>query len=109
PIEADTHKRFAMPGEQGIPGYGEMALRIAVHGLFTVEGVLARQKDRVEKLGLLALQPTSDAAKKAQDMIAKTVDPESRINRFKLSKVEAARAAYIEQERAAGRIPVILG
>ena len=53
PIEADTHKRFAMPGEQGIPGYGEMALRIAVHVLL--------------------------------------------------------RAAYIEQERAAGRIPVILG
>lgn len=109
PIEAAAHKRFMMPGEKGIPHYLDMALKIAVHGLFTLEGALRRQSDRVDKLGLLSIDAKTDEAKKAQDIIRKALDPESRVNKLRQRKVESAREEYNATEKAIGRIPVILG
>ncbi len=109
PIEAETHRTFAMPAEGSYPDFVDDAIQIAVYGLFTTSGVLARQKERVEDLGLLDLKVTTEAAKKAQAKIAKSIDPESRINKLVLRKVEQATERYIESEKSQGRVPFILG
>jgi hypothetical protein len=109
PIEAEVHRRFGMPAEKSYPDFVGAATRIAVHGLFTTEGVLKRQRERVERLGLLDLQVKSEEAQKAQVLIDKVTDPTSRINHLRIKAVEQETERYIQFEKAQGRIPVILG
>ncbi len=108
-IEAEVHRRFGMPAEKSYPNFIGDATRIAVHGLFTTEGVLQRQRERIDRLGLLNKIVTTEAAEKAQKKIAEVTDPKSRINSMRIRTVEQETEKYIIEEKAKGRVPVILG
>lgn len=108
-VEASVHRNFAMPASGSYPDFVDRATQIAVHGLFTTEGVLRRQAERVAALNLLTLPVKSDAAKMAQENIAKYIDPDYRPNAAKINYVQRARDEYRRREVAAGRIPFILG
>lgn len=108
-IEVETHRRFGMPTEGSYPNFGDEAMMIAVYGLFTTEGVVARQRERVERLGLLDIEVTTEEAKKAQAKLADIIDIDSKLNSIRVRAVEKATNEYIKAEKAAGRVPAILG
>lgn len=108
-IEANVQWRFAMPAAQSYPNYVGVAKRIAAHGLFTIDGVLAQQRDRVNGLNLLELKATTDAAKKAQTTLAMAIDPTSRLNKLRQTQVEKETECIITEAKANGSVPFILG
>jgi hypothetical protein len=57
---------FAMPGMQGIPNYGRLALTIAMGGVFDGLTVLNAQKQTIDKSGLLTVTPKTERGKKDQ-------------------------------------------
>lgn len=109
PIETSTHAHFSMPGEKSYPEFTGEAIKIAVNGLFTLQGVIKRQAERVQSLGLLSKTVRAETAKKAQAKLAQLIDPDSRINRIKQNIVDKATEEYISSEKIQGRVPFILG
>lgn len=111
PIIADTWLHFAMPGKEGIENYDQHARNLAVHGIFSLAMMRQQQAQSANALGLLTQTPKTEAAQKAQHRIAQVIDINSRLNRMMYSKsgVEKATDDYIAQEKAQGRVPVILG
>lgn len=108
-VEASVQRYFGMPAEKSYPNFLDEALMLAATGLFTVEGVAKRQRERVEALGILNVTPKSDKAKKAQALIARLNDSEGAAIRKKKKIISEIQDKYIKDEQSAGRVPFILG
>ncbi len=109
PIIARTWKGFDMPGKEGIEDYEGHALQLAVHGVFTFGMVRKQQREAAEDLGLLDIPVKTPEAQRAQEQIAQVIDMESRLNRILQKKIDNTQEKYVAEEKAAGRVPVILG
>lgn len=108
--EAYLQANFAMPAHGSYADFEADALMNAVCGMFTNEMVMKRQAERIQKLGLLDLDAGTDQAKIAQEALANHIDIEkNRLYRFVTNTVEKARQEYIDREKAAGRVPFLLG
>ncbi len=99
---------FSMPGARGIPNFGEHAFTISIAGIFDLESIARSQQLIVEKTGVIAHSPKTEAGKPAvQDIVNMTGSPGIEGQRRIMENLRDLRMQ--EAEDAGLLAPFILG
>jgi hypothetical protein len=96
-----------MPGEAGIPDFGNLAYIIGVSGIFDLETIAQSEQTIAKKLGVEEAQPTTDDGKRAQAKIMELTSDE-RIAKER-HVMEGLRDHTLANHDPAEPLPLIIG
>lgn len=101
-----VYSEFSMPGRLGIPEFDTHALTIGISGIFDLESIAQAKQTIVNKLHIEQAAPSSDAGKRAQELLLKNTSDRA-VNKEKriMERLRDNEPAILDNNLA----PFILG